>query len=231
MRERLVFDSDGLDRLPSAEFLEGCHEPLALPAISVAELYFGVRDGEERSRLDAFIAAFDILIVDSVIAIQAGLWRRHYVRSHGSGLADALIAASANAAQAKLVTLNRKHFPMLANVIVPYSKPSAFLEPVAADSLVKGNPGVLISATEMGMGVARASASIRTGPRSRGNALVFLRTVPRTKTWILCRSASPSGRHAGCAPVAAATDSAPSPTRLRWPSTPSKSARPMPMVL
>lgn len=56
----------------AAEFLEGCHEPLALPAISVAELYFGVRDGEERSRLDAFIAAFDILIVDSVIAIQEG---------------------------------------------------------------------------------------------------------------------------------------------------------------
>jgi len=54
---------------------------------------------------------------------QAGLWRRTYGRSHGTGLADALIAASASAAQATLVTLNRKHFPMLADVLVPFSKP------------------------------------------------------------------------------------------------------------
>jgi hypothetical protein len=128
MSERLVFDTDVLidylrDHQAAAEFLEGCSQPLALSAISVAELYVGVRDGEERSRLEEFIAAFETLPVDSLIAVQAGLWRRHYGRSHGTGLADALIAASVSAAQATLVTLNRKHFPMLANVIVPYSKP------------------------------------------------------------------------------------------------------------
>lgn len=127
MSERLVFDSDVLidylrDHESATEFLEGCSQPLALTAISVAELYVGVRDGEERSRLDDFIAAFETLPVDAPIAVQAGLWRRHYGRSHGTGLADALIAASVSAAQATLVTLNRKHFPMLANVIVPYSK-------------------------------------------------------------------------------------------------------------
>ncbi|MFN5219653.1 MAG: hypothetical protein ACK5FE_01870 [Cyanobacteriota bacterium] len=42
--------------------------------------------------------------------------------SHGTGLADALIAASAEAAGATLVTLNRRHFPMLADVLVPYAK-------------------------------------------------------------------------------------------------------------
>jgi predicted nucleic acid-binding protein len=42
--------------------------------------------------------------------------------SHGTGLADALIAASAEAAGATLVTLNRRHFPMLAEVLVPYAK-------------------------------------------------------------------------------------------------------------
>lgn len=36
--------------------------------------------------------------------------------------ADALIAATAEQYQAKLVTLNRKHFPMLKDVIVPYVK-------------------------------------------------------------------------------------------------------------
>jgi predicted nucleic acid-binding protein len=51
------------------------------------------------------------------------LFRRDYGKSHGVGLADALIAASAEMRGAVLVTLNRKHFPMLPTVIVPYQKP------------------------------------------------------------------------------------------------------------
>ena len=128
MSERLVFGTDVLidylrDHEAATAYLEACSQPLALSVISVAELSMGVRDGEERSRLDDFITAFETLPVDAPIAIQAGLWRSRYGRSHGTGLADALIASSASAAQATLVTLNRKHFPMLANVIVPYSKP------------------------------------------------------------------------------------------------------------
>ena len=128
MSERLVIDTDVLidylrDHEAATAYLEACSQPLTLSVISVAELSMGVRDGEERSRLDDFITAFETLPVDAPIAIQAGLWRRHYGRSHGTGLAEALIAASASAAQATLVTLNRKHFPMLANVLVPYSKP------------------------------------------------------------------------------------------------------------
>jgi len=128
MSERLVIDTDVLldylrDHEAATLFLEGCSQPLALSVISVAELFVGVRDGEERSRLEEFITAFETMPVDAPIAIQAGLWRLHYGRSHGTGLADALIAASASAARATLVTLNRKHFPMLANVIVPYGKP------------------------------------------------------------------------------------------------------------
>lgn len=38
------------------------------------------------------------------------------------GLAVALIAASVEEAGATLFTLNRGHFPMLAQVLVPYSK-------------------------------------------------------------------------------------------------------------
>jgi len=55
-------------------------------------------------------------------AMQAGLLRRQFGHSHGTGLADALIAASVQAAGATLATLNRRHFPMLANVLVPYAK-------------------------------------------------------------------------------------------------------------
>jgi predicted nucleic acid-binding protein len=81
-----------------------------------------VRDGEERTKLAAFIGAFEIFPVEQEIALQGGLYRRDFGKSHLIGLADALIAATAELRQATLVTLNRKHFPMLENVIVPYEK-------------------------------------------------------------------------------------------------------------
>ena len=123
----LMVDTDVLidylrDQPEAVAFLENTEQPLATSVITVAELYAGVRDGEERQRLDAFVAAFDVLGLDRQAAVQAGLWRRQYGPSHGMGLADALIAASVQAAGATLVTLNRRHFPMLAEVLVPYAK-------------------------------------------------------------------------------------------------------------
>lgn len=123
----LVVDTDVLidylrDRPPAVQFLEGTERPLAVSAVTVAELYVGVREGEERQRLDAFVSAFEVLGLDRQVAVVAGLWRRQYGPSHGMGLADALIAASVEAAGATLVTLNRRHFPMLPQVLVPYSK-------------------------------------------------------------------------------------------------------------
>jgi predicted nucleic acid-binding protein len=124
----LVVDTDVLidylrDQADAVAFLEGCAQPLALSVVSVAELYVGVREGEELRRLDGFVAAFEALPLEREAAVQAGLWRRQYGRSHGTGLADALIAASVAAAGGTLATLNRRHFPMLAEVLVPYAKP------------------------------------------------------------------------------------------------------------
>ena len=109
------------DQPQAVVFLEGTEQPLAISAITVAELHAGVLDGEERRRLDAFVAAFEVLPLDRQPAQRAGFWRRQYGPSHGTGLADGLIAASAEAAGATLVTLNRRHFPMLAEVLVPYA--------------------------------------------------------------------------------------------------------------
>lgn len=123
----LVIDSDVLidylrDQPQAVAFLEGSERQLAACVITVAELYVGVRDGDERQHLDAFVSSFELLNVGPAAAVQAGLWRRHYGRSHGTGLADALIAATAEGAGGTLVTLNRRHFPMLATVLVPYVK-------------------------------------------------------------------------------------------------------------
>ncbi len=127
MAHRLLLDTDVLvDYLrgyPEAvSFLEARTEALLLSAITVAELFAGVREGRERTALLTFLTAFELIPVGREIAERGGLHRRDYGRSHSTGLADALIAATAEHAQARLVTLNRKHFPMLQDLLIPYGK-------------------------------------------------------------------------------------------------------------
>ncbi len=79
------------------------------------------REGEESRRLAQFLGALEIIPLDGEIVRQGGLYRRDYGPSHGVGLADALIAAAAARHQARLVTLNARHFPMV-EVEVAYNK-------------------------------------------------------------------------------------------------------------
>jgi predicted nucleic acid-binding protein len=72
--------------------------------------------------LDQFIGSFQIIPIDENIATRAGIIRRDFGKSHGTGLADAIIAATAEAQQANLVTLNSKHFQMIKDVVLPYKK-------------------------------------------------------------------------------------------------------------
>lgn len=125
MPKRLLFDTDVLiDYLrgvpETVAYLESRQEMLLVSAITVAELYAGVREGQERTALGAFVGAFEVLSLDQAIAEKGGLLRRDYGKSHGTGLADALIAATAELQRATLVTRNHKHFPMLKHVQVPY---------------------------------------------------------------------------------------------------------------
>lgn len=127
MAERLLIDTDVLidylrGRAEAVSYLEGLTGQLLISAMTVAELHAGVREGEEREALDHFVASFEVVPVTQAIASVGGLHRRDYGKSHGVGLADAIIAATAEVKQADLVTLNKKHFPMLENVIVPYQK-------------------------------------------------------------------------------------------------------------
>jgi predicted nucleic acid-binding protein len=125
MAARLLVDTDvAVDYLrgvPEAvEYLEGRTEPLLVCSITVAELFAGVREGKERPALDVFLRAFEVVPVDREIAERGGLYRRDYGPSHGVGLADALVAAAAALADAELVTLNVKHFPMVSGLRAPY---------------------------------------------------------------------------------------------------------------
>jgi predicted nucleic acid-binding protein len=106
----------------AAEYLEQPKGELLISAIIVAELFSGARGSDELDALDQFVLAFEVVPVDERLARSGGQLRRKYHASHGVGLADALIAASAAEREAVLVTFNRRHYPMLADSIIPYER-------------------------------------------------------------------------------------------------------------
>ncbi len=103
-------------------FLEKHVDELFISAVSVAELYQGVREGRERTKLSRMISGLVVLALSEEIAETAGLYRREFRDRIGCGLADCMIAATASEHRLDLATLNSKHFAMLANVITPYLK-------------------------------------------------------------------------------------------------------------
>jgi predicted nucleic acid-binding protein len=125
--KRLLLDTDVLidflrGQPQAVQLLEDTDCEFHVSAVSVAELYVGVRDGREREVLDQLMGLLRTIEISTEIARQAGLWRREYGKSHGTGIIDALIAACADASQIPLATLNVKHFPMLPRVSAPYRK-------------------------------------------------------------------------------------------------------------
>lgn len=100
-------------------------EDCAVSTLTVAELHAGVRDGAEREALDILLSTFAHIDLSAGIAAQGGLLRRDWGKSHGVGLNDALIAATAIHTGRVLLSLNGKHFPMLGRgqLLVPYTKP------------------------------------------------------------------------------------------------------------
>ncbi len=127
MAERLLIDTDVLieylrGRSEAVEYLESLTSDLYLSVISVAELFAGVKGSEEEKSLEQLFQAFVILPISEKTARLGGLYRKDHGPSHGVGLADALIAATAKENGADLVTFNRRHFPMLSKIEVPYER-------------------------------------------------------------------------------------------------------------
>lgn len=108
------------DHPPAVEYIEALPVEPLLSAVTLAEIYVGVRDGAEARHVAMLVDLFVVLPVDGGIARRGGELRRQFGRSHGTGLLDALIAATAEAHGARLVTRNVRHFPMLDDLVVPY---------------------------------------------------------------------------------------------------------------
>ena len=91
---------------------------IILSSIVVAELYAGVKGDAEQAALENFV----FVPVSVEIAKAGGLYKRDYGKSHGVGLADAILAATAEAENAELKTFNTKHYPMLKGIRPAYMK-------------------------------------------------------------------------------------------------------------
>jgi predicted nucleic acid-binding protein len=127
MAERLLLDTDVLmeylrGREEATEYLEGLTFDLYVSVISVAELFAGIRGNEEKESLKQFLLAFTVLPITEKVARLGGIYRREYKPSHDTGLSDALIAATAEENGANLATFNRRHFPMVSKITLPYER-------------------------------------------------------------------------------------------------------------
>ena len=127
MPNSILVDTDVL-----VDFLRGHEQAVAfvnefssqiiLSPIVVAELYAGVKGDAEQTILDNFISLFRVVSLTAEISKIGGLYKRDFGKSHGVGLADAILAATADAERADLRTLNVKHYPMLSRLKPAYKK-------------------------------------------------------------------------------------------------------------
>ncbi len=102
----------GRDAVVEAAFtLESTGVPTYCTAITWAEVYAGVRPGEEPVT-QAFLEARGEVVIDAVVGRRAGSYLARYAGSHAVEIADALVAAAAASSGFHLWTLNRKHYPM-----------------------------------------------------------------------------------------------------------------------
>ena len=95
---------------------------IILSSIVTAELYAGVRGSEELDTLDSLISLFRVVPVSPSLARTGGFYKRDYSKAHGVGLADAIVAATSEAEDAALKTLNVKHYPMIRGLKPAYTK-------------------------------------------------------------------------------------------------------------
>ncbi len=103
-------------------FVNAHSQRIILSSIVVAELYAGVKGDAELRVLDNFVSIFRVVPITPEIAKIGGLYKRDYGKSHGVGLADAILAATAEVEKAELKTLNVKHYPMSKGVQPVYEK-------------------------------------------------------------------------------------------------------------
>ncbi len=119
MALKFILDSDVIiwhlrGHEPTEELLRELEpeQPLGCSAISMFEVWSGVRS-EDEEPTQQFLRVLYKIPVDGDIALKAAeYWREFRGRGTTLGQADALIAATAHVLKLVLVTYNSNHYPM-----------------------------------------------------------------------------------------------------------------------
>jgi len=127
MTKSILLDTDILvdffrGHVKAVAFINDTSDRIILSAIVVAELFAGVKGSAEQGTLEEFVSLFRVVPVSAEIAKAGGLYKSKFGKSHGVGLADAILAATVEAENAELKTLNTKHYPMLKGLTPAYKK-------------------------------------------------------------------------------------------------------------
>ena len=105
---------------PAATFLAGLTEVPACSEVTRVEVVRGLRRDEQAS-IEDLLRSLRWIALDEQIARRAGELGRRWRRSHGGiGLADLVVAATAQELGAALATSNIRHFPMFEGLAAPY---------------------------------------------------------------------------------------------------------------
>lgn len=104
------------------KFIKKNTDRIVLSVICIAELFAGVRNSEEEKVLTEFVNLFPRHSITYPIAVRAGILKRNFAPSHGIGLADALIAATCEFEKLVLITFNKRHYPMITRIHIPFQK-------------------------------------------------------------------------------------------------------------
>jgi predicted nucleic acid-binding protein len=122
----IVFDTSILIDIlrnspPALAYVHGVQEVPACSELTRIEVMRGLRSSE-RARTEQLLRTLRWVPVDEPIARRAGELGRRWDRHRpGIGVADLVIAATAEQVEGELATTNVRHFPMFESLRAPYA--------------------------------------------------------------------------------------------------------------
>lgn len=93
-------------------------DKIVLSAVTVMELFQGMRDKEELAQMKKKIKYYDVVQMDEEISTKAVEFIESYKLSHGLSIPDAIIGATAVIHQMPLYTYNIKDFNFLPGILL-----------------------------------------------------------------------------------------------------------------
>ncbi len=127
MKKSILIDTDiVIDFLRGKEqsvlYFKANSDFICFSAITVAEIYAGIRGREEEIAVKHLFSIFPVIETSHKMAVEAGKLVKQYRPSHSVELPDAIIAATCIISESELKTLNIKHYPMFRGLQPPYRK-------------------------------------------------------------------------------------------------------------